>query len=142
MWWAGEVNPSFGDGLNTGFYINSYTTKHCPTMEGVLEEMRKGLERLHQTREEARQRHEEDVRARAASDANGSTGGIETQPAVRKRKTAFADALEVLKRLSASYRRCYWKSGSEMLFPIMFGHMSKCYNVHQSPASPGDPSDP
>ena len=36
----------FCDGINTGFYINSYTTKQCPTMEGVLEEMRRGLERL------------------------------------------------------------------------------------------------
>ena len=90
-------------------------------MEGVLEEMRKGLERLHQSREEARLRHEEDVRARAASDANGSTGSIEAPPAPRERKTPFAETLEVLKRLSASYRRCYWKSGSEMLFPIMSG---------------------
>ena len=34
------------DGVNTGFYINAYTTKQCPTMGGVLEEMRRGLERL------------------------------------------------------------------------------------------------
>ena len=25
---------SFSDGINSGFYINSYTTKQCPTMEG------------------------------------------------------------------------------------------------------------
>ena len=120
-----EVNASFGDGLNTGFYINAYTTKHCPTMDGVLEEMRKGLERLGQTREEARLRYEEDLHARAASDANGSTGSIEPPPIVRKKATTFGQTLEVLKRLSASYRRCYWKSGSEMLFPIMFGHMTE-----------------
>ena len=41
-----EAQAAFSDGLNTGFYINSYTTKQCPTMEGVLEEMRRGLERL------------------------------------------------------------------------------------------------
>ena len=49
----GEVVEGFRDGLNTGFYINAYTTKLCPTMDGVLEEMRKGLERLRQTREAA-----------------------------------------------------------------------------------------
>eukprot|EP00969_Alexandrium_andersonii_P212527 9384398-Alexandrium_andersonii.AAC.1 len=39
-----EAQAAFSDGLNTGFYINSYTTKQCPTMEGVLEELRRGLE--------------------------------------------------------------------------------------------------
>ena len=29
-----EVTASFSDGINTGFYVNSYTTKHCPTMDG------------------------------------------------------------------------------------------------------------
>ena len=41
--------------------------------------------------------------------------------------------MEVLKRLSASYRRSYWKSGAEMLFPIFFGHMTfashRCWTV-------------
>ena len=50
-----------------------------------------------------------------------------------KGKSAFANTMEVLKRLSASYRRCYWKSGSEMLFPILFGHMTfashRCWTV-------------
>ena len=119
-----EVSASFGDGLNTGFYINAYTTKHCPTMDGVLEEMRKGLERLEQTREEARARYEEDVQARAASDANGSTCSIAASVPTPRRRTAFGETMEVLKRLSASYRRCHWKSGSEMLFPIFYGHMS------------------
>ena len=29
-----EASAQFSDGINTGFYINSYTTKHCPTMDG------------------------------------------------------------------------------------------------------------
>ena len=41
-----------------------------------------------------------------------------------KGRSRFGQTLEVLKRLSASYRRCYWKSGSEMLFPILFGHLT------------------
>ena len=49
-----EAVASFSDGLNTGFYINSYTTKQCPTMDSVLEELRAGLERLN-TRREAEQ---------------------------------------------------------------------------------------
>ena len=47
-----ETQASFCDGLNTGFYINAYTTKQCPSMEGVLEEMRRGLERLQEQRAE------------------------------------------------------------------------------------------
>ena len=41
-----ESTASFSDAINTSFYINSYTTKHCPTMDGVLEELRRGIERL------------------------------------------------------------------------------------------------
>ena len=50
------ATAAFCDGINTGFYINSYTTKHCPTMNGVLEELRRGLERLQQTRSEAQEK--------------------------------------------------------------------------------------
>lgn len=46
-----EATASFSDGINTGFYINSYTTKHCPTMDVVLEELRKGIARLEEQRE-------------------------------------------------------------------------------------------
>ena len=42
---------NFSDGVNTGYYINTYTTKQCPTMGGVLEELRLGLERLQHQRE-------------------------------------------------------------------------------------------
>ena len=45
-----EASAQFSDGINTGFYINSYTTKHCPTMEGVLENLRVGIERLEEQR--------------------------------------------------------------------------------------------
>ena len=123
----GEVIASFSDGLNTGFYINAYTTKHCPTMDGVLEEMRRGLDRLHQTREETRARLDQERIAQAASDANGFTRSSDSrldQGLSFRRRSPFGDTLEVLKRLSASYRRCYWKSGSEMLFPIFYGHMN------------------
>ena len=46
-----DAQAAFSDGLNTGFYNNSYTTKQCPSMEGVLVEMRRGLERLQAQRQ-------------------------------------------------------------------------------------------
>ena len=46
-----QAADAFRDGINTGFYINSYTTKHCPTMAGVLEELRAGIERLENQRQ-------------------------------------------------------------------------------------------
>ena len=42
---------AFADSINTGFYVNIYTTKQCPTMEGVLENLRQGLQRLEEQRE-------------------------------------------------------------------------------------------
>ena len=39
------------DGVDAGFYINAYTAKQCPVMDGALEEMRRGLDRLQQMRE-------------------------------------------------------------------------------------------
>ena len=102
-----EAVAAFSDGINTGFYINSYTTKHCPTMEGVLDELRKGIERLEDQRRQAKEEQE----------ANGLT----SRP---KAKSPFAETLATLMRLNSSYRRCYWKSGSEMVFPILFGHMT------------------
>ena len=38
------------------FYTNSYTTKHCPTMEGVLEELRTGIQRLENQRQDERRK--------------------------------------------------------------------------------------
>ena len=108
---------SFADGVNTGFYINSYTTKQCPSLTGVLEEMRKGLERMQQSR---------DARTESSKDEKANQTTIKT-------RSKFGETLDVLKRLSASYRRCYWKSGSELLFPIFFGHMTfashRCWKV-------------
>ena len=46
----GAATVSFSDGLGIGCYINVYIMQHCPAIEGMLEEMRRGLERLQQTR--------------------------------------------------------------------------------------------
>ena len=107
-----EVSAQFSDGINTGFYINSYTTKHCPTMEGVLEEWRVGIQRLEELRQQERCKLER------------STPVNEVQALAQKGKSPFAETMRTLNRLSSSYRRCYWKSGSESIFPILFGHMT------------------
>eukprot|EP00438_Fugacium_kawagutii_P016068 Skav230578 [mRNA] locus=scaffold1455:7449:9152:+ [translate_table: standard] len=36
------INESFCDGINSGFYINSYTTKPGPGLAGMLEELQRG----------------------------------------------------------------------------------------------------
>ena len=64
-----EAVASFSDGLNTGFYNNAFTTKQCPTMDGVLEELRTGLERLDARGEAEQARVKDELAARAAVDA-------------------------------------------------------------------------
>ena len=42
--------------------------------------------------------------------------------------------MRTINRLNSSYRRCYWKSGAEMIFPILYGHMTfashRCWTVY------------
>ena len=117
---------SFSDGVNTGYYINTYTTKACPTMDGVLEELRLGLERLQH------QREQEAMRQKQVAEKDPCLLTEEDQKNL-KGKSSFAEAMRTLNRLSSSYRRCYWKSGTEMLFPILFGHLTfashRCWTV-------------
>ena len=112
---SAELIAAFSDGRNTGFYINSYTAKSLPPMDGVLDEMRRVLERIHIKSEDR------------SKDSSRDDGAAHPRP------SKFAETLRVLKRLSASYRRCYWKSASEMLFPIFYGHMTfashRCWTV-------------
>ena len=44
------VSDTFSDGINSGFYINSYTTKPGPGLAGMLEELRKGGTKMMQVR--------------------------------------------------------------------------------------------
>ena len=41
-----------------------------------------------------------------------------------RRGVMFAETLKTLMRLSSSYRRCHWKSASEILFPILYQHLT------------------
>ena len=40
------ISEAFCDGINSGFYINSYTTKPGPGLAGMLEELQKGLQKV------------------------------------------------------------------------------------------------
>ena len=109
---SGYAHAAFADGINTGFYVNCYTTKQCPTMEGLLQELQKGIRRLEEQREA-----DETQRAKAAECAT-ETGLSESASAeANRRKSSFSTALQTLGRLNSSYRRCHWKSGSELVFP-------------------------
>ena len=72
-------------------------------------------------------------RLREQAAASASQGG-EVPVSTTATRSRFGATLDVLQRLSASYRRCYWKSGAEMLFPILFGHMTfashRCWTVY------------
>ena len=86
-------------------------------MEGVLEEWRVGIQRLEELRQQERCKLE------------SSTPVNEVQAQALKGKSPFAETMRTLTRLSSSYRRCYWKSGSESMFPNMFGHTT--FAVHR-----------
>ena len=106
----------FVDAHNTGYYINSYTTKLNPTMDTVLEKLLAGVRRLQDEWREA------DFVPPGKDDATAS------------RKSGFARTMQILSRFESSFRRASWKSGSEMMFPILFGHLSftthRCWTVY------------
>jgi len=99
----------FVDAHNAGYYINSYTTKVNATMDTVLRNLMEGIRNLHTT-------WQDKIRESANSQA--------TDPQISKRQESFRKAMQTLNRLDTSFRRASWKSGCEMLFPILFGHMS------------------
>ena len=91
--------------------VNAYTTKHCPTMGGVLEELRRGLERLDE------QRAAEQARLESALAAGQLS---EEERRALKRKSAFSETMRTLNRLSSltgavigrAAPRCYSRSCS------------------------------
>ena len=96
----------FVDAHNTGYYINSYTTKTNPVMDNVLRRLLDGLRR--------------------APDGPPPT-------ADRTARQDFTRVVQLLSRFETSFRRASWKSGCEMAFPMLFGHLSfsthRCWTV-------------
>ena len=112
----------FIDAHNAGYYINSYTTKVNPTMDNVLRRIMEGIRRLQAEWEDkdATQKQPQP----SASSKDGDTGSADKEGERTSRQQVFRRALQTLNRLDTSFRKASWKSGCEMLFPILFGHMS------------------
>ncbi|CAK9075834.1 Ubiquitin carboxyl-terminal hydrolase, partial [Durusdinium trenchii] len=73
-----------------------------------------GIERLEAERHMREQ--ERSAAEKRARDAGDHVPG--------RRGVMFAETLKTLMRLSSSYRRCHWKSASEILFPILYQHLT------------------
>jgi hypothetical protein len=119
---------AFVDNHNAGYYINSYTTKLNPTLDNVLRRLLDSVRRLQsewQEKEAAKKHHN-----------SASQDNVERSDA---RKENFRRTMQVLSRFESSFRRASWKSGCEMAFPILFGHLSftthRCWTVYMRKAS-------
>ncbi|CAE7258426.1 unnamed protein product [Symbiodinium sp. CCMP2592] len=108
------VSEAFSDGANSGFYINTYTTKANPSLAGMLEELRRGIERLESERA-VREQEAAEARRVAAEEGVVLKNG---------RGKLFRETRKTLSRLSSSYRRCHWKSVAEVVFPLLFEHLT------------------
>ena len=101
---------SFVDAHNTSYYINSYTTKVNPTMDGVLCKLLDGGRRL---RDEWSDREAQ----QAAADSNSGNGDNQSGAATSGRRERFRRAMQVLSRFESCFRRASCKGGFENAFP-------------------------
>ena len=107
-------HEAFSAGINTSVYVNAYMTMHEHDIGGVLEEMRCGQARL-----EAQ---------RAAEEARLVAVGKEVAT-----RSPFVQPRRPLNRRASLYRRCGYKSGTEVLFPILDGYLAfashRCWTI-------------
>ena len=109
-----------------------------------MEELRKGIQHLEEDRlvkeaqrlEKARLVKEAAEEKRSADEPEAvRQGNVEAE---RTKSSLFASTLATLGRLSSSYRRCYWKSGAETIFPILFNHLTfashRCWKLYTKKA--------
>ena len=117
---------AFVDNHNAGYYINSYTTKLNPTMDNVLKRLLESVRRLQNEWQESEAVKQPQT---AADSADCKTSA---------RQQNFRRTMQVLSRFESSFRRASWKSGCEMTFPILFGHLSftthRCWTVYMRKA--------
>ena len=117
------AHMAFVDNHNAGYYINSYTTKLNPTMDNVLKKLLDSVRRLQNEWQES------------AAAKETSHDGNDKKDA---RQENFRRTMQVLSRFESSFRRASWKSGREMAFPILFGHLSftthRCWTVYMRKA--------
>jgi hypothetical protein len=98
-----ELQGAFQDAHNTGFYINEYTTK----VHALGDKLFEGLQRI--------------VRKITAEEA-GSLQDAKEPASTRDRNKLRTRA--ILKKLVFLLNTMQVKSGSELVFPILFDHMS------------------
>ena len=100
-----EIIASFVDAHNAGYYINSYTTKVNPTMDNVLRRLFDAVRALHDAWNQAPQRDGEKGKASKSS-------------------STYAKTLQLLNRCETAVRKASFKSGCELVFVILFRHMT------------------
>ena len=104
----------FLDAHNAGYYIHEYTTKLAPTMEMFMTKLRDGLQKLQDDWQQQKLQQKAEPLA-----ADGRRV---------KQKTLPQKAMSVLMRVRAVYEASSYRSASELVFPILFGHL--CYASH------------
>ena len=121
------AHMAFVDNHNAGYYINSYTTKLNPTLDNVLKRLMESVRRLQSEWQESE----------AAKLPRGAASE-EKDERTDARRENFRRTMQVLSRFESSFRRASWKSGCEMAFPILFGHLSftthRCWTVYMRKA--------
>ena len=131
---------TFVDAHNTSYYVNSYTTKVNPTMDGVLCKLLDGVRRLRDEWQDREARREDDCHDGATPQDEPRDGTTPprreqqaTATATERRREDFTRTMQVLSRFESCFRRASWKSGSEMVFPMLFGHLAfmthRCWTV-------------
>jgi hypothetical protein len=104
----GELQGLFEDSINTGFYINTYTTKVNPNSSEFMGLLRRLAARFVEEQ-----------------DAKSNAGEASSSP--------LKQGLAILRKLAYMSERLSLKSGSEMIFPMLFGHMSfsshRCWDI-------------
>jgi len=116
---------AFVDNNNAKYYIYSYTTKLNRTMDSVLKRLLESVRRLQDEWQESQ-----------AVKKTEPTESVETKTDSRQQN--FKRTMQVISRFESSFRRASWKSGCEMAFPILFGHLSftthRCWTVYMRKA--------
>ena len=124
---------TFIDAHNTSYYVNSYTTKVNPTMDTVLQNLLEGVRRLNAEWQDREARLQEGPTGGAGPPSNVDARETEQASASAKRREDFKRTMQVLSRFETCFRRASWKSGSEMVFPLLFGHLAfmthRCWKV-------------
>ena len=99
-------------------------------MDDVLRKLLDGVRRVHDEWEKAAAMKRSTSEA-TANEQDGSNGL--TDAASDQRREQYRRTMQMLMRFESSFRRASWKSGCEMTFPILFGHLSftthRCWTV-------------